>query len=200
VLKNPQGDQKTDGLDITADYRLKTANAGVFDFGITANVLFNFKFRATPSAPYLQYARVFTDSTIGGAGYSGLLPGYTIKPYLNYSYKNWSASLFTTYLPTVTVPGTLFGGASTSNDYTLNGKASSVPSYFKVDLSIAYTLPDFGKSALRNLSVTVGADNLFNKKAPYIPGDGSYVAENNTDKGAYDIIGRFMFVELKKKF
>jgi hypothetical protein len=188
-------------LDLGIGYRFKTDNAGSFDLGANANILFNYKFRASTSVPYLQYARVFTDSTTGGSGYEGLLPSYTVKPYINYSYKSISASIIMTYYPTVTAPGTLFGtGASTGNAYTINGLKAQIPSYFKTDLSIAYTLPTFGMEWLRSTTLTVGANNVFNKSAPYVPGDGSFVAENNTDKGAYDIIGRFMFVELKKRF
>ena len=200
IVRDPAGDQKTDGLDLSVDYRFKTEAMGSFDVGATASILFNFKFRATPRDPYLQYARVFTDSTIGGAGYSGLLPSYTIKPYVNYSYKAFTVSVFTTYIPKVTVPGTLFGGASSTNDYTINGRASRTPTYFTADMTVAYRLPDLGKKWLRNSTLTVGANNVFNKAPPYVPGNGSNVAENNTDKGAYDIIGRFIFVELKKAF
>ena len=201
IVRNPSGDQKTDGLDLAVDYRFQTETMGNFDVGATANILFNFKFRATATARYLQYARVFTDSTIGGAGYAGLLPSYTIKPYVNYSYKAFSTSLFMNYIPKVTVPGSLFGtGATTGNTYTINGLASSTPNYFTADMTVSYRLPDLGKSWLRNSSLTVGANNVFNKAAPYVAGDGSFVAENNTDKGAFDIIGRFMFIELKKAF
>jgi len=94
----------------------------------------------------------------------------------------------------------LFGGGTATNNYTINGLASSTPTYFTADLSLAYTIPSMGKDWLRNTTITVGANNLFNKAAPYVPGDGSFVAENNTVKNAYDIIGRFMFVELKKGF
>jgi hypothetical protein len=200
IVRNPAGDQKTEGVDLSLDYRFKTETMGSYDIGATANILFSYKFRATSHDPYLEYARNFTDSTIGGAGYSGLLPGYTIKPYVNATYKDFTVSVFMNYIPKVTVPGTLFGGASTTNDYTLNGRASSTPTYFTTDATVSYRLPDMGKSWMRNSALTVGANNLFNKAAPYIPGDGSLVAENNTDKGAYDIIGRFIFVELKKSF
>jgi iron complex outermembrane receptor protein len=200
IVKNPSGDEITDGLDLSVDYLLKTATAGNFDFGANANILFNWKFRPTSVGPYLQYARLFTDSTTGGAGYSGLLPGYTVKPYVNYSYKSFSSSMFMTYYPRVTAPGSLFGGASKTNSYTVNGLASETPSYFTADLTLAYTLPSFGKDFLRNTALTVGANNVFDKKPPYVPGDGSFVAENNTVKNAYDIIGRFIFVEMKKTF
>jgi iron complex outermembrane recepter protein len=200
VARNPSGDQKTDGLDIQIDYKGTTPNWGAYDVGLMANVLFNYKFRATTRDPYLQFARVMTDSTIGGSGYEGLLPSYTIKPYVNYSFKELSASLFMSYIPEVTVPGTLFGGAKKTNDYTINGLASKTPNYFTADLSLSYALPDFGQKWTHKTTLTVGANNLFNKAAPYVPGDGSFVAENNTVKGAYDIIGRFYFVELKLSF
>jgi iron complex outermembrane receptor protein len=198
---NPAGDQKTDGLDITLDYKFNTGKLGYFDVGASANVLFNYKWRATLADQYVQYARVFTDSTTGLGGANGFLPSYTIKPYINYASGPISASLFMTYYPRVTVPGSLFGtGASTGNTYTLNGLASQTPSYFTADVSLAYTLPDFGHNWLHHTTLTVGATNVFNKAAPYVPGDGSLWAENNTVKGAFDIIGRFMFVELKKSF
>lgn len=205
VVQNPAGDQKTDGLDLTVDYRTRTDSMGTFDVGVSANVLFNYKFRATTNDPYYQYARVMTDSTIGGAGYEGLLPGYTIKPYINYSYKDISASMFMTYLPSVTVPGTLFpayiaANGGNSNDYTIDGKASHTPSYFTSDISVSYKVPSGGRNWLRNVALTVGANNAFNHGAPYVAGDGSLVAENNTVKSAYDIIGRFWFAELKKSF
>jgi len=200
IFKNPSGDQKTRGLDVSVDYRFRTETAGNFGVGVSANILFDYLFRATPTATYLQYARQMTDSTDGGAGYNGLLPSYIPKPYVNYGYKGLAASLFMSYYPKVNVPGTLFGGGTATNNYTINGLASSTPTYFTADLSLAYTIPSMGKDWLRNTTITVGANNLFNKAAPYVPGDGSFVAENNTVKNAYDIIGRFMFVELKKGF
>ncbi len=200
IIKDPAGDQKTRGLDIAVDYRFKTDTRGNFWVGASANILFDYKFRATPSDRYFQFARVMTDSTIGGAGANGLLPSYIIKPYVNYSYKSIAGSLFMNYIPKVTVPGTLFAGASATNDYTLNGKASRTPSYFTTDATVSYTLPNFGMNWLRNTTILAGANNVFNKKAPYVPGNGSNTAENNTVKSSYDIIGRFMFVELKKRF
>jgi iron complex outermembrane receptor protein len=201
LASNPTGDQKLDGVDLAVNYNFRTDSIGSFGVGASANILFNYKFRATPNTRYLQYARNFTDSTTGGAGYEGLLPGYTIKPYVNYSFKGLTASLFMNYIPTVTVPGTLFGtGLTTGNAYTINGLASKTPSYFTADLTVGYKLPDFGKHWLHDTTISVGANNLFNRPAPYIPTDGNAVGENNTDKAAYDIIGRFVFVDLKKSF
>jgi iron complex outermembrane receptor protein len=209
IANNPTGDQWTDGVDVDVDYAFATDMFGRFDVGISANYLMNYKYRATATDAYLQYANQFTDSTTGGSGYEGLLPRYLLKPYINNTYKWVSTSIYMNYIPQVNVPGSSFptpanisnyGTGPGSNYYTLSGNPSKTPSYFTMDLAFKITLPTFGFTSLRNSSVTLGANNVFNKAAPYIPGDGSYVAENNTDKGAYDIIGRFLFVSLKKDF
>jgi len=200
VTNNPSGDQWTNGLDIAIDYNFKTANLGRFDVGAQANVLFNYKFRPNPSSPYYQYARNFTDGTNGLGGTNGLLPGYIIKPYINYAYGSWAASLFLNYVPPTTASGSMFGGQSTTNSDRIDGNPYTIPRYFTADVGITYTLPNFGQHWMRNTTVTVGANNLFNKMAPYVPVDGNPPGENNTVESTYDIIGRFMFVELKKAF
>ncbi len=91
-------------------------------------------------------------------------------------------------------------GGPSGKAITYANKAYTIPSYFTVDLAINYTLPNFGKSWARNTTLTVGANNLFNKKALYVPVDGNPPGENNTVESMYDIIGRFMFVEVKKAF
>ncbi|HTX64683.1 MAG TPA: TonB-dependent receptor [Opitutaceae bacterium] len=200
VTNNPSGDQWTNGLDIAIDYNFKTANLGRFDVGAQANILFNYYFRPNPSSPYFQYARNFTDGTNGLGGTNGLLPGYVIKPYINHAWGPLATSLFFNYVPPTTASGSMFGGQSTTNTDRIDGKPYTIPRYFTVDLGITYTLPNFGQHWLRNTTVTLGANNLLNKMAPYVPVDGNPPGENNTVESQYDIIGRFMFVDLKKAF
>ena len=200
IANNPGGDQWTDGLDIGVDYRFRTASMGHFDVGAQANYLFNYKFRPFESSPYFQYARNFTDGTNGLGGTNGLLPGYIIKGYINHSYGPLATSLFLTYIPPTTASGSMFGGQSTTNSDRIDGKPYTIPSYFTADIAVTYTLPNFGRQWMRNTTITVGANNLFNKMAPYVPVDGNPPGENNTVESVYDIIGRFMFVELKKAF
>jgi outer membrane receptor protein involved in Fe transport len=76
----------------------------------------------------------------------------------------------------------------------------SIPSYFTADVAVNYTLPNFGRQWARNFTLTVGANNAFNKKPPYVAASGNGAGENNTVKGAYDVVGRFLFVELRKGF
>jgi iron complex outermembrane receptor protein len=200
VANNPTGDQWTSGLDVAVDYRFSTAQYGQFAVGAYANILFNYMFRANASAPYFQYARNFTDGANGLGGQNGLLPSYIIKPYISHTYGGLATSLFLNYVPTVTAPGSLFGGANTVNTDTINGLAYKIPSYFTADLAFSYSLPSYGKDWARNLTLTVGANNILNKQPPYVPASGNGEGENNTVKNTYDIIGRFVFVELKKAF
>jgi iron complex outermembrane receptor protein len=200
VSGNPAGDQWTNGLDLNVDYKFDTGSYGRFAVGASANILFNYMFRATPEAPYLQYARNYSDTTNGGGGVNGLLPSYIIKPYISNSYGPLASSLFLNYVaPTPTTGGPGFTTGSVDPD-TLSGKPYTIPGYFTTDVAFTYTVPNHGHDWARNLSVTVGANNLFNKQAPYVPVDGNPPGENNTVESQYDIIGRFLFVEIKKGF
>ncbi len=202
VANNPSGDQWTNGLDLSIDYRFATASMGHFAVGASANVLFNYYFRANPGAPYNQYARNWTDSTNGLGGTNGLLPGYIIKPYITHEYGPFSTSLYFTYIPPTTASGSLFGDTTPGDVNTdrIDGKPYTIPRYYTVDAAINYRLPSFGKSWARDTTLTVGANNVFNKQPPYVPVDGNPPGENNTVESMYDIIGRFYFVELSKKF
>jgi iron complex outermembrane receptor protein len=200
VATDPAGDQKTDGMDVSVDYAFSTKDVGRFNVGVNGNWLFNYKWRATPRDPYYQYARVFTDSANGLGGYNGLLPSYSLKPYIHHNYKSLSTSLFFNYLPKVSAPGTLFANQSATNAQRLDGKAYTIPSYFTVDLGLTYTVPSMKREWLKGVTVTAGVNNLLNKEAPYVPGGGNNASESNTAKQAYDIIGRMFFLELKKSF
>jgi iron complex outermembrane receptor protein len=201
---NPAGKQRTDGMDITVDYQFNTAEAGRWDIGAMANYLMNYQFQDAPGNPYVQYAGYWTD-TYGGVGTEGLLPKYTIKPYISNTYKSLQTSIFLNYVPTVKAPGSLFPTQSNLQNYTtdvetLNGLPWTIPSYFTADLGLKYTLPSFGKDWARNMSITLSVNNVFDKKAPYVPGGGVGASENNTVKGVYDVIGRIWTLSLKKAF
>jgi iron complex outermembrane receptor protein len=200
VVQNPLGDQWTSGLDIAVDYHFTTASVGRFDVGAQANVLFNYKARTSPIAPYLQYARNFTDQTNGVGFANGLLPGYIIKPYISNTYGPVATSLFFNYVPPVTTTGGPGFTTGSIDSDRIDGKPYTIPSYFTADLAVTYTVPSYGKNWARNLTLTVGANNLFNKQPPYVPVDGNPPGENNTVESQYDIIGRFWFVQLKKAF
>ncbi len=202
VLYNPVGDQWTSGLDLSTNYKFHTDRFGYFDVGADATVIFNFKARTSPISQYYQYARNFTDSANGKANQQGVLPKYVLRSHVNYAYRSFRGSINVNHLPELNAPGTAFGEpAGTLNTQRANGRAYTIPSYTTVNASLSITLPTFGREAFKGLTFTVGANNVFDKAAPFVPGGGSGGGtEANTAKYAYDIIGRFLFAELKKEF
>jgi iron complex outermembrane receptor protein len=198
VALDPSGEQYTDGLDLGVNYDVPSAMMGNFGkatVGANANVLFNYKFHPNPQSGNQQYARQYTSSTYGLGGSNGALPGYVIKYYGNWLYKGFNTSFNVSYTPELTDRGSLFGTtATTGNAKRADGKAYQIPSYTTLDLHVSYLFQ--GKGMLNNVGVLVGVNNAFNKTAPYIPTGN----EDNTDKRSYDIVGRFFFFEVSKKF
>ena len=87
---------------------------------------------------------------------------------------------------------------SAANSYTVNGLAWRIPSYFTIDMRLAY---EFGKKTsekkwYHRTTVALGVNNILDEAAPYIPSS----SEDTTDKINYDIYGRFIYVSLSKKF
>ena len=66
---------------------------------------------------------------------------------------------------------------------------------------MSYPLPALGRRALDRITLTAGVNNVFDRDPPFVPGGGGGGGtESNTAKYAYDIVGRFFFLELKKTF
>lgn len=202
VVYDPLGDLWTDGLDLAAHYTFATQSAGTFAIGADANVLFNFKARSTPASRYLQYARNFTEALNGKGNPQGVLPAYVVRSHLSHTYRQLRSTVRFNYVPTVNAAGTAFGEPpGTPNVLRANLRPYKIEAYRTVDLALTYALPDFGRRWARRFSVTLGANNVFDEDPPFVPGAGTGVgSESNTVKQAYDIVGRFFFVELKKQF
>jgi iron complex outermembrane receptor protein len=204
IVKNPGGTQWTDGFDYDVSYILPFDDFGKFTVGVNGNIMDNYKFRTGPHSHYNQYAREFTSSINGFGGQNGLLPGYLVKPYVTWEDRGWTVDVDGTAIPSVTDSGSLFGDTTPgdTNSETINGQKYKIPAYFTADASISY---DFGTrwghdqawgTIVKNLSITVGMNNLSNRGPEYVPSS----TENNTDKINYDIIGRFTYVYVSKKF
>ncbi len=197
VQTNPAGEQYTDGLDLGVNYKVPasmTQSYGSVEVGANANVLFNYKFRPTPGAGNQQYARQQTGAAYGLGGANGVLPGYKIVYFGVWQFKGFTTTLVANYTPEVTDAGSLFGRQDTTNAKRKDGKAYIIPSVTTLDLSVGYEFK--GKGWSNGIALLAGVNNVTNKLAPFIP-DGN---EDNTDKRSYDIIGRFYYFEVSKKF
>lgn len=190
--------QETDGLDIRVDYELNTESAGRFSFFAASSVLFNYKYSDPLIGGPYQYAGQFTDEGPAG-GAQGTLPDFVINAGVSWQYRDFTATAIGRYIPSVDDLGDMHPSAgSPVNDYTVSGNKWVVPSFFSVDLQLAY---EFGKGKTEKswydgTRLAVGCNNISDEQPPFI----SSAFEDNTDKSTYGILGRFVYFEISKKF
>lgn len=191
-------EQMTDGIDFSAMYELPTDNVGKFTFFASANLLFNYTYKDPLIGGPYHYEGQFTDNGPAG-GAQGTLPDYTINTGLTWDFKNFTYTINARYIPEVVDQGSLHAsnqpGAGAQNDYTQNGKAWVVPAWYAIDMQLAYTFRQEGKW-FNNTRLAVGCNNITDNTAPLIASS----SEDNTDKSTYDILGRFIYFEISKKF
>ena len=194
----PGAAQRTDGLDFSLAYSLPTDNLGRWLFYGNANVLLSYYFQGGPTAPAYQYRGYYTDPQVV-SGFQGTLPDYLINVGFNWDFKGFSTAVNARYIPSVTDLGDMFPAAgSPANSFTSNGGAWKVEDYYTIDMQLAYT---FGKNHptkrwLTGTRIAVGCNNITDNIAPLI----SSSSEDGTDKATYDILGRFVYFEISKKF
>jgi iron complex outermembrane receptor protein len=190
------GKVRTDGLDFTLNYHHDTESWGSFNIFVNANLTMSFDV-ALPGGSYHTYKGQYTDSQVVPAA-QGTIPDYNINTGLTWSFKNFDYTILAHYVPSVTDLGDAHPNVGApSNDFTQSGGAWNVPAYFKIDMQIAYNFKsDTGKKWYDNTRVAVGCNNITDEKAPIIASS----SEDNTDKSTYDIIGRFVYFEISKKF
>jgi len=77
------------------------------------------------------------------------------------------------------------------------GNVFHVPDYYKIDMQLAYNFrSDAGKKWYDGTRLAIGVNNITDNQPLLIASS----SEDNTDKGTYDIIGRFVYFEVAKKF
>jgi len=195
------GALRTDGLDLGANYRLETKDIsssdwGTFNLFASANVLFNYDIKLA-GGQWMSYKGQYTDAQAVAAA-QGLMPDYSITTGLTYSFFNFDYTIIAHYLPGVTDYGDLHPSVGApANDFTVSGNPFEVQSYFKIDMQLAYNLrSESGKKWYDNTRIAVGCNNITGERPNLIASS----SEDNTDKSSYDIIGRFVYFEVSKKF
>ena len=203
---------ETDGLDLSASYRLTKwqDTAGVFTFYAAANWLFNYKYQDPLIGGPFQYKGFYTDRANGIGGGQGLIPDWQINTGVTWEYPIGNDSLAVTvnarYIPEVDDPGTLFASNldfertfdDLLNDFTLDGSKWKIQSWYSIDLQLAYELGKTkqAKDWYDGTRLTIGVSNVTDEKPPIIASS----FEDNTDKSTYDLMGRFIYFEVAKKF
>ncbi len=82
------------------------------------------------------------------------------------------------------------------SSFTVNGAGWTVDSWYSVDMQLAYQFGGKWGKALGGTRVAVGVNNVTDNDPPLI----ASAFEDNTDKSIYDIVGRFIYFEISKKF
>ena len=192
----PGGALRTQGFDVSGDYLLDTGAAGTIRFFAQANILLSYEIKLPGGSEYLNYKGQYTD-TQAVAAPQGMIPNYNITAGFTWSYRDLDYTVVAHYQPGVIDLGDLHPSVGApSNDFTASGAAWHVPAYYKIDMQLAYTFKSPEKKWYDNTRIAVGLNNVTDEQPKLIASS----SEDNTDKASYDIIGRFLYVEVSKKF
>lgn len=180
------GDELTSGIDFTAAYGFDAQKAYIPVPGhitLTGSVNYLLEDTTSSGGVSVKNAGTFNIGTNGGVGE----PRFKALLDTNYAQDSWSADFTERY----------FGGlhnistATADPDDTGVGpskyEGNNAPGVFYSDVSFTYKY--------KNISMTVGVDNLFDKDPPFIASTNLTL----TDAG-YDFTGRFIYSKISVKF
>jgi iron complex outermembrane receptor protein len=177
------GTFKVRGVDVQFDWKVNLtdvglgANAGTIALNTAVSYLESFKIQALPGAPSYDYAGSIGTGVETTAGLAH--PEWKSVTSLTYSLGGASLGLRWRYIDSMISSAKVVNPASTTR---------GVKAYNVFDLNARFEAGDTTEFRL-------GATNLFNKKPPQV-GD----TEANYDAQNYDVIGRYFFLGVTKKF
>jgi iron complex outermembrane receptor protein len=216
---------ETHGLDLTANYQLPLDPEvfGKINVFVNSTVTFDYLYddptvhtitlinpdtgnpfpdNRRVHGPY-HYEGQYTDRNNGIAGGQGLIPDWSIATGLTWDYQDFTYTINARYIPEVQDQGDAFGSVSTVdnmghpyNDYTLNNKPWTIESWYTIDMQLAYHFGQKWPKWLDGTRLAIGCNNITDNAPPVIASS----FEDNTDKSTYDILGRFIYFEVSKKF
>ncbi len=206
--------REASGIEYTATYNLPTANWGRFTFTAAANEFLKFDQNNTPGLPTQSYLGKFV-STVGDAISPGSIPRWKGNFSTRWNWKKWMAMATVNYIDSyqddplfVLSPKMLEyykAGTPTSDpafaaflaDPAQNkvGGIRDVAAWTTVDVQLSYTFGQAG-DYLKGLTVSLGANNLFDELAPFAAG----AFNDSYDTRTHNNIGRFVYLSLRAQF
>jgi len=215
---------ETHGLDFGLNYQLPLEEDKFGKINVFANATLTMEYlyddptiHNSPNGmvgPY-HYEGQYTDRLNGIGGGQGLIPDWFITTGLTWNYRNFIYTIIARYIPGVQDQGDAFPAAGSTanggpvgpgnppyNDFLTpernaqpNGYIWNISSYFAIDMQLAYEFKNPGKW-YNDTRLAIGCNNITDEAPPII----SSSFEDNTDKSTYDILGRFIYFEVSKKF
>lgn len=166
------------GLDFGLNYKWDMQNLGKFSAGVAGTYLHEYVVQVLPGQAAVGYQDAYLPRGITSFG---VFPRFRTNSRLDWSKRNWSASVGHTYIP----------GLDDVNSPT----PYRVSSYSTFDFQVGHTFAG-RQNFMKGLQVAVGVNNAFNKFPPLIPSEGN----QSHDINSYDPIGRFFYVQARYKF
>jgi iron complex outermembrane receptor protein len=177
------GTFKVRGIDVQFDWKVNLSDiglggdAGTIALNTAVSYLESFKIQALPGAPSYDYAGSIGTGVETTAGLAH--PEWKSVTSFTYSLGGASLGLRWRYIDSMISSARVVNPASTTR---------GVAAYNVFDLNARF---ETGETT----EFRMGATNLFNKKPPQV-GD----TEGNYDAQNYDVIGRYFFIGITKKF
>ena len=193
-IERTAGSQKTDGFDVSAQYRHETEVAGDFTLYANANLVMNYEYQV--AGKFYHYEGQYTQNI---AGSQGSIPDYTIVTGLTWDFKDAMFNINARYIPPMDDLGFLHPSVGApEHGNTISGEAWHIDSWFTIDMQLAY---EFGRthptaSWYNGFRAAVGVQNVTDEEPPYVASS----TEDYTDKSTYSILGRMVYFEVSKKF
>ena len=107
---------------------------------------------------------------------------------MSWDFRNFTYTINARYIPEVKT--------ASGSGFTVDGSDWTVKSWYSIDMQLAYRFDEKYDPWLRGTRLAVGVNNISDNDPPLI----ASAFEDNTDKSTYDIIGRFVYFEVSKKF
>ena len=168
------GEIAATGFDFGATYRMKTTSLGNFTFDL--NGTYTTKFQS-------HFGTTITDYLAKVSNSYGEMPKIRAVFGTFWERNNWDVALFLHHMSGATEP--------------LGAGTRHVESYSTGDLQVSYNFKDSRTlmGALKNTKLTVGVDNFWDEALPFVDS-----ISEGWDRSLADYRGRYVYVELRKKF
>lgn len=166
------GERRVSGVDATLKYLYKSKRYGNINYSLNASYLQEYATRLEASDPLIDIAGIYQDAANEG---NGALPEWKANTGLFWSHKNVEFNYSINYISDVLeqIPRTI--------------ETRYLGSWITHDMQFSF---NFGKE--KQTKISIGADNLWNKKPPFA----ASAFNDNYDARTYDIKGQFIYAKL----
>ncbi|HXM82698.1 MAG TPA: TonB-dependent receptor [Burkholderiales bacterium] len=188
------GETRVRGVDLDARYRIPAAAAGTFTIGMNGTYIHKFKVQ-NPDGSFSSINGM-VNPIVNGAG--GVIPRWRHYLFLDWKRAPWNFTLAQQYQSGYKdLLGTFDDTDPTSPTFTgVNGAHPRVSSYQLFHVYGSYT----GLANNKNLKLTFGIRNLFDKDPPYTNAGGQNYFQSGYDPGYADPRGRTFILSATYKF